>query len=67
MRLWNALKRLASETAMLTIAIARQIGRPKMMIAAAAVAILAAFVIWEASADVALPGRPVSNRAGAAW
>lgn len=34
---------------------------------AAAIALLAAFVIWEASADVAIPARPQSNRAGAAW
>lgn len=35
---------------------------------AAAVALLAAFVIWEASADVAIPGRTVSNRANmGAW
>jgi len=38
------------------------------MILAAAVAILAAFVMWEASASAHLPGKPVTNRAGVgAW
>lgn len=36
------------------------------MILAAAVAILAAFIIWDASAGATLPGAPVPNRAGAA-
>lgn len=38
------------------------------MILAAAIAILAAFIIWDASAGADLPGASVSNRAGAsAW
>ncbi len=67
MRLWNAVKRLARETAMLTITMARQIGRPRVILTAAAIAILAALIIWDASADAPFT-RTVSNRAGlAAW
>jgi len=36
------------------------------MILAFAVAILAAFIIWDASAGATLPGASASNRAGAA-
>lgn len=38
-----------------------------MVICAAAIAILAAFLIWDASAGATLPGKPVSMKAGAAW
>lgn len=36
------------------------------MILAFAIAILAAFIIWDASAGADLPGASASNRAGAA-
>ncbi len=36
------------------------------MLGTAIAAIIAALIIWDASAGAELPGRPVSNRAGAA-
>lgn len=51
------------------IELARQSGRARFVYVSAAIAaILAAILIWDASAGPTLPGAQVSNRAGAtAW
>lgn len=57
---------------LLILSLDRRIGeamgnRRLMGFAVVAAAILAAFLIWDASAGATLPGKPVSMKAGAAW
>lgn len=63
MRLFTAIRRLIVETGLLIAAEARRIGRRKMLLASVAIAAIAAIWIVQASADVAIPGRSVGQRA----
>lgn len=67
MRLFKAAQRLIAELCLLITAVAKQNSRRRVVFATAAMAaILAAFLIWDASAGATLPGKPVSMKAGAA-